>query len=124
MKHLKVLKSKKDHEAALKRLSELMDANPKEGSLDADELELLAVLIEQYEEVTFPMDFPDPIQAIKFRMEQDNLKSKDLVPYFGSAPKVSEVLNGKRQLSLSMIRKLSAGLGIPLEVLIQAPVAA
>ncbi|MBD3619119.1 MAG: hypothetical protein HUJ28_06590 [Chromatiales bacterium] len=121
MTHIKLIKSEQEHEQALARLMHSMDVDPEPGSAEADELEVLSVLIERYEEEQFPMDPPDPIEAIKFRMDQQGLKNKDLVPYIGSAPKVSEVLNGKRQLSLKMIRRLSDGLGIPAEVLIREP---
>lgn len=121
MSHIRVIKSEQEHEQALARLMSLMDANPASGSLEADELDVLAILIERYEQERFPMDKPDPIGAIKFRMEQQGLKSKDLIPYIGSASKVSEVLSGSRKLSLNMIRRLSAGLGISAEVLIQDP---
>jgi len=98
-----------------------MDFDPTPDSAESDELDLLAFLIEKYEEEAFPIDSPDPIEAIKFRMEQQGLIKKDLVPYFGSASKVTEVLNGTRSLSLNMIRKLSAGLGISADVLIKEP---
>ncbi|MBL3588950.1 MAG: ImmA/IrrE family metallo-endopeptidase [gamma proteobacterium endosymbiont of Lamellibrachia anaximandri] len=122
MDHIKVIKSEQGHEQALARLMSLMDADPAPGSREGDELDVLAFLIERYEQEQFPMDTPDPIEAIKFRMEQQGLRNKDLVPYFGSASKASEVLNGKRKLSLNMIRKLTTGLGIPAEVLIREPV--
>jgi HTH-type transcriptional regulator / antitoxin HigA len=116
---MKVIKTKPEHEAALVRLVMLMDNNPVEGSDENDEIELLALLIEKYEKQNFVIDPPDPIEAIKFRMEQQGLKKKDLTPYFGSASKVTEVLNGTRQLSINMIRKLHEGLGISAEVLIR-----
>lgn len=119
---VKVIKSEHEHEQALARLMALMDANPQEGSSDADELEVLALLIEQFEAEHYPIDPPDPIDSICFRMEQMGLKNKDLVPYIGSPSKVSEVLSRKRPLSLKMIRQLSQGLGIPAEVLIREPV--
>lgn len=122
MSHLKVIKTPEEHEAALERLMVLMDANPLEGSREADELDVLAILIEQYEQQHYPIELPDPVTAICFRMEQQGLKNKDLIPFIGSASKVSEVLNGKRPLSLNMIRRLSSGLGIPAEILIQEPV--
>ncbi len=115
----KVLKTQKEYEEALAYLETLMDAEP--GSPEEDELELFALLIEEYEEKHFPIALPDPIEAIKFRMEQEGLTRKDLIPYIGSASKVSEVLNRKRPLSLNMIRKLHRGLGIPAEVLMQEP---
>lgn len=121
MNYIKVIKSAQEHEQALARLMNLMDADPTIGSRDADELDVLALLIERYEQEQFPIDPPDPIEAIKFRMDQQGLKNKDLIPYLGSASKVTEVLNGKRKLSLNMIRKLTAGLGIPANVLIQEP---
>ncbi|MEG0009681.1 MAG: ImmA/IrrE family metallo-endopeptidase [Aeromonas sp.] len=119
---IKVIKSENEHEQAMARLMALMDANPQEGSSDANELELLAVLIEQFESEHYPIDQPDPIDAICFRMEQMGLINKDLVPFIGSPSKVSEVLNRKRPLSLNMIRQLSLGMGISADVLIQEPV--
>ncbi len=115
----KVLKTQEDYDQALAYTETLMDAEP--GSPEEKELELFALLIEAYEEEHFPIALPDPIEAIKFRMEQEGLTRKDLIPYLGSASKVSEVLNRKRPLSLNMIRKLHAGLGIPAEVLLQSP---
>lgn len=119
--NLKVLKSEQDHAQALARLDTLMDLELAEVAAEKDELEVLAVLIERYEEEQFPMELPTPLEAIVFRMDQQELSRKDMVPYIGSAPKVSDVLNGKRTLSLAMIRRLHAGLGIPLDVLIQDP---
>lgn len=121
---VKVIKTEAEHKQALARLMELMDSDPAEGSAAADELELLALVIDQFESAHYPMDPPDPIEAIKFRMDQVGLKSKDLVPFIGSASKVSEVLSHKRPLSLNMIRKLNQGLGIPAEVLVREPVQA
>ena len=117
--NLKIIKNPNDHAEALKRLNELFDLDPIEGSKENDEMDVLALLIEQYEMEKFPISKPSPIEAIKFRMDQQGLKSKDLIPYIGSAPKVSEILNHKRSLSLSMIRKLHEGLDIPLDILIQ-----
>lgn len=113
----RIIKNEKEHKAALARIDQLMDARP--GTPQADELELLAALVEIYEEEAFPIDEPDPIDAIRFRMEQQGLKSRDLVPYLGSRSKVSEVLSRHRRLSLPMIRRLSAGLGIPAGVLVR-----
>jgi len=115
----KVIKTEADYEAALARLDELLDAEP--GTPEGEEFELWATLIQTFEEEQFPIDLPDPIAAIRFRMEQAGLKQVDLVPYIGSASRVSEILRGKRSLSLSMIRKLHEGLGIPAEVLLQEP---
>ncbi|MDB5390435.1 MAG: putative transcription regulator with domain [Planctomycetaceae bacterium] len=113
----KLIKTEADYHAALARIEEIFNAKP--NTAEGDELDLLAVLVEAYEERTFPINLPDPVSAIKFRMEQQNLKPKDLVPYIGNKSKVSEVLSGRRTLSLSMIRNLATGLGIPAEVLIQ-----
>ncbi|MCX5829686.1 MAG: ImmA/IrrE family metallo-endopeptidase [Deltaproteobacteria bacterium] len=113
----KIIKNESDYEAALDRINALMDAEPRTPA--GDELELLATLVELYENKVHPVDLPDPIGAIKFRMEQQNLTQKDLIPWIGSRSKVSEVLSLQRSLSLSMIRKLHEGLGIPGEVLIR-----
>ena len=115
----KVIKNEAEYEAALAHLSSLMDVAP--GSPEEQELELFSVLIGNYEDEHYPIGLPDPVEAIKFRMEQQGLTRKDLIPYIGSQSKVSEVLNGKRPLSLSMIRSLHEGLGIPAEVLLQEP---
>lgn len=117
----KLIKTKTEHSAAMKRLSALMDTDPALGSPESDELELLTHLIETYEAKAYPISLPDPIDAIRFRMKQAGLTHKDLVPMIGSLPKVSEVLNRKRPLSISMMRRLQAELGIPAEVLLQKP---
>lgn len=115
----KVIKTEAEYEAALAHLEGLMD----EASDPAivEEMELFAVLIENYEKEHYPIGLPDPIEAIKFRMEQQGLERKDLMQYIGSQSKVSEVLNRKRPLSIAMIRELHKGLGIPAEVLLQEP---
>jgi HTH-type transcriptional regulator/antitoxin HigA len=115
----KIIKTEAEHLAALAYLETLMDAAP--GSPEEEELELFSVLIEEYEKANFPINLPDPIAAIKFRMEQQGLTRQDLIPYIGSQSKVSETLNGKRPLSLSMIRALHEGLNIPAEVLLKEP---
>lgn len=115
---LKVIKSDIEHEEAMNALMELMDAKPEEGSPEADQLEVLATLLEKYEEEHFPIDLPDPVEAIRFRMDQQGLTQKDLIPYIGTAARVSEILNRRRPLSLNMIRSLNEGLGIPAAVLI------
>lgn len=115
----KIIKSQKDYKAALIRINEIFDA--KQGTPAGEELELLCALVELYEDKTWPIAPPSPVAAIKFRMEQQNLKAKDLVPYLGSASKVSEILAEKRPLSLKMIRNLVNGMGIPAEVLLQEP---
>jgi HTH-type transcriptional regulator/antitoxin HigA len=115
----KVIKTEADYSEAMARIDELLEAEP--GTPEADELELLSTLVELYEKKNYPIDPPDPASAIRFRMEQQGLKPKDLVPYFGSPSKVSEVLSGRRSLSLSMIRNLVDGLGIPPRVLLREP---
>jgi len=114
---IRPIKSEPDYDAALARAAALMDAE--EGTREADELDVLATLIEAYEDKHYPMDPPDPIEAIKFRMEQQGLSRKDLEPMIGTRTRVAEVLNRKRNLSIGMIRKLHAKLGIPAEVLIR-----
>lgn len=117
MMEIKILKTEDDYEAALERIEALMDAAP--GSSEEEELELLAMLVERYEAEHYPIELPDPVEAIKFRMDQEGLTRKDMIKYLGSQSKVSEVLNYKRSLSLSMIRALTEGLNLPAEVLIQ-----
>lgn len=119
MDHIKIIETPKEHEQAMARVMGLMNADPQLGSQDADELDLLALLIERYERKQFPIDVPGPLDAIRFRMDQQGLKKKDLIPYIGSASKVTEVLNGTRNLSLNMIRRLTDGLGIPADILIR-----
>ena len=115
----KLIKTEKDYELALSRIDELMDAVS--GTPEVDELELLTTLVEMYEDKHYPINLPDPIDAIKFRMEQMGLNQQNLVPFIGSKSKVSEVLNRKRPLTLSIMRGLQRGLGIPAEVLLQEP---
>jgi HTH-type transcriptional regulator / antitoxin HigA len=115
---VRVIKTQRDYDAALARLSNLMDEEFGPGSNQEAELELLALVIETYERSKVPPVSPDPIEAILFRMDQQRLSKKDLVPYFGSLSKVSEVISRKRPLSLAMIRKLHKGMNIPAEVLI------
>jgi HTH-type transcriptional regulator / antitoxin HigA len=112
----RLIKTRQEYRAALRRVEEVMDA--RSGTAAGDELELLAALIEIYEEKHAPVPPPDPIAAIRFRMEQENLCPQDLVPLLGSRSRVSEVLNGQRPLTLAMIRRLHRGLGIPAEVLL------
>ncbi len=116
-----IIKTDEQYEEALAVVEELMDLGPEPGTEDADKLELLILLISNYEKEHFPMEMPDPIEAIKFRMEQQQLSQKDLIPIIGSRSRVSEVLNRKRPLTLKMIRHLHKGLGIPAEVLIREP---
>src|SRR5262245_44463716 len=114
---IRPIKTEADYDAALARAEALMDA--KAGTREADEFDVLTTLIEAYEDKHYPMDLPDPIEAIKFRMEQQGLTRKDLEPLIGSRTRVAEVLNRKRNLSIAMIRRLNAALGISAEVLMQ-----
>lgn len=116
----KVLKTTREHRAALGHIEALMTR----PDPDEAELELWSLLVEKYEEEHFPIAVPDPIDAIRFRMDQEELTPADLQPYLQSKSKVSEVVNRKRPLSLSMIRALNKGLKIPAEVLVQEPTAA
>ena len=113
----KVIKTEKQYQEALARMEEIFDS--KKNSKNADELELLAFLIEKYENEQYAIDLPDPIEAIKFRMEQLGFKQKDLANAIGLKSRVSEILNRKRKLTIDMIRKLNATLGIPTDVLIR-----
>jgi HTH-type transcriptional regulator/antitoxin HigA len=110
-----------EHHDALAALDRLMEIDPESGTPEADDLQLLALLIETYEKVRRPIGLPDPVDAILFCMDQQGLTRRDLEPYIGSRARVSEVLSGKRALSMRMIRALHAGLDIPLEVLVQEP---
>lgn len=111
------IRTEKDYQKALERLEVIFDA--KRGTKDGDELEILSILIDNYENEHFPIEMPDPISAIRFRMEQMGLKQKDLVDMIGFKSRVSEIMNKKRKLTLEMIRNLNAKLRIPTEVLIQ-----
>jgi len=114
---IKPIRTKKDYEKALERLEVIFDA--KRGTKEGDELEILSILIDKYESEHFPIEMPDPISAIQFRMEQMGLKQKDLVDIIGFKSRVSEIMNKKRKLTLEMIRNLNDKLRIPTEVLIQ-----
>jgi HTH-type transcriptional regulator/antitoxin HigA len=115
--NIKPIKNKSDYQNALKRLDVLMDA--KKGTLAFDELEILSILIEQYESEHFPVETPDPIEALKFYMEQNNLTNKDLEDVIGSKGRVSNILNKKRPLSINMLRAISTKFSIPAEILIK-----
>lgn len=116
---LKVIKTDLDYTNALQEIERLMDSSPNLGTGEADQLEILTVLVQDYENKNFQLSEPDPIEAIIFRMEQQNLTQRDLIPFIGSRSKVSEVLSRKRPLTLSMIRSLHNGLGIPAKSLLQ-----
>ncbi|WP_336129378.1 helix-turn-helix domain-containing protein [Mesoflavibacter sp. CH_XMU1422-2] len=111
------IRNEKDYQKALDRLEEIFDA--KKGTDEGDELEILSILIDRYENEKFPIGMPDPIEAIKFRMEQMGMKQKDLAEVVGFKSRVSEILSKKRKLTLGMIRKLNSTLHIPTEVLVQ-----
>lgn len=115
---IKPIKTESDYNHALERLDQIFDAMP--GTPEGDELEVLGILIDQYENEHFPIGMPDPIEAIKFRMEQLGYNQSDLANVVGLKSRASEILNKKRKLSLEMIRKLHAEMRIPTEVLIQA----
>lgn len=115
----KVIKSDADYEAALAEIDSLLDHETVADTPEAEKLELLTLVVRDYESSHYPIGVPDPIEAIKFRMEQLNLAQRDLVPFIGSRSKVSEVLSGRRPLTLSMMRALHLGLGIPAKVLLQ-----
>ena len=110
------VRTEAEHDAAVARITQLMGAEP--GTAASDELEVLVTLVDAYETKHFPMNTPDPLTIIKFQMEQQGLTRKDLEPMIGSRARVSEILTGKRALTLPMIRRLHADLGIPVELLI------
>ncbi len=113
----KIIKTQAEYDQALQMLETIIDAKP--GTPEGDELELLALLIDNYEKEHFPVDLPDPIEAIKLRMEQLGYTDCDLAKVLGSRSRVSEIMNRKRKLSISMIRRLNKDLHIPADVLIQ-----
>ncbi len=115
--NIRPVKTKEDYEAALARIEALWGANT--DTPEGDELDVLLVLVGAYEDEHHPVPPPSPIEAIRFVMEQKGLKNSDLIPYLGSRPRVSEILSGKRRLTLKMIRSLNSGLGIPAEILIR-----
>ena len=117
--NIRPIKTNEDYRNALLRIEKIIDAEP--GTDEGDELEVLSTLVSLYEDEHFPMDMPSPVAAIKFRMEQAGLTARDLAPLMGGKAKVSEVLSGKRTLTLQMIRALHEHLGIPAEVLLQTP---
>lgn len=121
MEKIKVIKTEQDYQDALKLAEKLIGHDPDPDSTEGEQLSLLGTLIQDYESRAFPEALPSPIEAIKFRMDQADLKPTDLIPYLGSRSRVSEILSGKRQLTIDMIRTLSKGLGIPAKVLIKQP---
>jgi len=115
--NIKPLKNKHDYDNALTRVDQLMDSES--GTPEGDELDVLSVLVEKYEDVNHPIEAPNPIEAIRFKMEQFGLKDKDLVEYIGQSGRVSEVMSYKRKLTLTMIRNLEKGLNISAKSLIE-----
>lgn len=115
--NIKLIKTEQDYDLVLERLELIFDAKP--NTEEGDELEILSILIEKYEKENFPIEFPDPIEAIQFRMEQLGYSQNDLADIIGLKSRTSEILNKKRKLSLNMIRKLTEKLHIPTEILIQ-----
>lgn len=118
---IRPIRTEEDYKAALRDVSNYFDAEPLPGTPDGDRFEILLTLVEAYEARHFPIDLPDPVEAIKFRMDQAGLTAKDLVPAIGRLNRVYEILNRKRPLTLAMIWKLHQKLGIPAECLIQPP---
>jgi len=116
--NIRPIRTKKDYKVALRDLSAYFDNEPEPGTEEGDRFEILATLVEAYEARHFPIEAPDPIEAIRFRMEQGGLTVKDLVPSIGRPNRVYEVLNGKRSLTVDMIRNLHRNFGIPAESLI------
>jgi HTH-type transcriptional regulator / antitoxin HigA len=114
---LKPIKTEADYRAALKRLEEIFDAKP--GTHESDELEILGLMVDDYENKHYPIEAPDPIEAIKIRMEEMNLKQVDLIPEIGGKSRVSEILNRKRRLTVDMIRKLGNRLNLSYNLLIK-----
>jgi HTH-type transcriptional regulator/antitoxin HigA len=111
--------TEKDYQHALTRIEKIFDAKP--GSQQGDELEILGILVEEYEKNHFPIEVPKPVEAIKFRMDQLDISQQDLAHLLGSKSRASEILSGKRSLSLRQIKVLYKKLGIPAEILIQEP---
>lgn len=114
--NIKPLKNEQNYDDALARIDQLMDSEL--GSPEGDELDVLSVLVEKYEDVNHPIEAPNPIEAIRFKMEQFGLKDKDLIEYIGQSGRVSEVMSYKRKLTLTMIRNLEKGLNISAKSLI------
>jgi len=121
MNNIKIIKTEQDYQEALKYIEILMATDPDPESIEGEKLAILSTLVADYESREFPTVFPSPVEAIKFRMDQADLKPTDLEQYIGSKGRVSEILSGKRQLTLNMVRALETGLGIPAKVLIQKP---
>ncbi len=118
MKTVKPVRTKAEYKVALARIEELIAFNPKKGTAEYDELDVIGTLVSAYEDIHYPIDAPDPVEAVKYVMEEEGLKPKDLVVYFGSKGNVSEFLNHKRNLSVRTIKALHDKLKLPYEVLL------
>lgn len=114
---LRPIRNQEEHETALAEIHALWDAQP--GTIEADRLDVLILLVEDYEKQQFPIDPPDPIDLILFVMDANGLQQKDMLPYFGTRARASEILNRRRPLTLEMIRKLADGLKLPVELLVK-----
>lgn len=119
--NIRPIRTESDYQAVLREVSAYFDNEPEPGTEDGDRFEILLTLVEAYEAKQFPVDLPDPIEAIRFRMDQEGLTAKDLEPAIGKRNRVYEVLNGKRNLTLAMVWKLHEMFGIPAESLIKPP---
>ena len=117
--NIRPIRTARDHRAALKDIESLMGA--RRNTPDGERLDVLVTLVEAFERQKFPLDLPDPVEAIRFRMDQNGLTAKDLQPMIGRLNRVYEILNRKRPLTLDMIWKLHRGLGIPADSLIKQP---
>ncbi|ALO17243.1 Antitoxin HigA [Salinivirga cyanobacteriivorans] len=115
--NIKPIKTEEDYQAALSRLEEIFDAP--DGTPESDELDILGLLVDEYEKEHYPIDSPDPIEAIKIRMEELNMRQVDLIPVIGGKSRVSEILNRKRRLTIQMIRRLKERLNLSAELLIR-----
>ena len=115
---IKPIRTEEDYKATLKEVAALMESDPALGTPDGDRLDVMVTLVQAFEARHYAIDLPDPIEAIKFRMEQQDLKPEDLEPMIGRINRVYEILNRKRPLTMNMVRKLHAGLGISAECLI------
>lgn len=118
---VKPIRTETDYKAAHKEISALMESDPESGTVDGDRLDILSTLVEAYENRHFPMELPDPVDAILFRMDQQGLRPKDLEPMIDQRNRVYEILNRKRPLTMAMVWRLHKGLGIPAESLIRQP---
>lgn len=118
MSTMKPIKTKKDYKAALKRIDYLITKNPVEGNPVYNELVVLGMIVSTYEDIHYPIEAPDPVETIKYVMEENGLKQKDMIPYFGSKGLVSEFLSGKRTLSIATIKALHKAFRLPYELLI------